>query len=41
MDPQKQKDLLLEFGRLYERAQVPEGALPVLQRAYRIAPDMS
>jgi tetratricopeptide (TPR) repeat protein len=40
MDPQKQKDLLLELGRLYvNELKSPEGALPVLQRAYRIAPD--
>ena len=40
LDTGKQKELLLELGRLYvNELKSPEGALPVLQRAYRLAPD--
>ena len=40
LDAQKQKELLVELGRLYvTELKSPEGALPVLQRAYKLAPD--
>lgn len=40
LDVAKQKELLIELGRLYvNELKSPEGALPVLQRAYKLAPD--
>jgi tetratricopeptide (TPR) repeat protein len=40
VDPARQRDLLLELGRLYvNELKSPEGALPVLERAHRLAPD--
>jgi tetratricopeptide (TPR) repeat protein len=40
LDAAKQKELLIELGRLYvNELKSPEGALPVLQRAYKLAPD--
>ena len=40
LDPQKQKELLLELGRLYaNELKSPESALPVLERAYKLATD--
>ena len=40
MDVAKQKELLIDLGRLYvNELKSPEGALPVLQRAYKLAPD--
>ncbi len=40
LDPQKQKDLLLELGRLYvNELKSPENALPVLERAHKLSPD--
>jgi tetratricopeptide (TPR) repeat protein len=40
LDPQKQKELLLELGRLYvNELKSPDNALPVLERAYRLSPE--
>lgn len=40
LDTGKQKELLVELGKLYvNELKSPEGALPVLQRAYKLAPD--
>jgi len=40
LDPQKQKELLLELGRLYNNElKSPDSALPVLERAYRLSPE--
>jgi tetratricopeptide (TPR) repeat protein len=40
LDVGKQKELLVELGKLYvNELKSPEGALPVLQRAYKLAPD--
>ncbi len=40
LDPQKQKELLVELGRLYaNELKSPEHALPVLERAYQLAPE--
>lgn len=40
LDATKQKELLVELGKLYvNELKSPEGAMPVLQRAYKLAPD--